>query len=46
LGKSEGPPDRETAGGRKPGFIDTCHALASDGEIVKSHYPQFYEARK
>lgn len=46
LGKSDGLPDREAAAGRKPGFIDSCHALASDGEIVRTHYPQFYEARK
>lgn len=37
---SEGTP------GRRPGFIDSCHALASDGEIVRTHYPQFYAARK
>ena len=45
LSRSEGPPDRE-ATGRKPGFIDSCHALASDGEVVRTQYPQFYEARK
>ena len=44
-GTSEGPPDREAAG-RRPGFIDSCHALASDGEVVRRQYPQFYEARK
>ena len=42
----EGPPSPEAAPGRKPGFIDSCHALASDGEVVRTHYPQFYEARK
>lgn len=26
----------------KPLHIDTCHALASDGEVVKEHYPKFY----
>ena len=46
LGKSEGPPDREAAAGRRPGFIDSCHALASDGEVVRTQFPQFYEARK
>ena len=45
LSKSEGPPDR-AATGRRPGFIDSCHALASDGEVVRTQYPQFYEARK
>lgn len=44
--KREGPPSPEAAPGRKPGFIDSCHALASDGEIVRTHYPQFYEVRK
>lgn len=43
---SEGPPSPEAPPGRKPGFIDSCHALASDGEIVRTHFPQFYEARK
>jgi hypothetical protein len=45
LSKSEGPPDRETTG-RRPGFIDSCHALASDGEVVRTQFPQFYETRK
>jgi hypothetical protein len=45
-GDGEGPPDREATPGRKPGFIDSCHALASDGEVVRTQYPQFYEARK
>jgi hypothetical protein len=42
----EGPPSGEAAAGRKPGFIDSCHALASDGEVVRTQYPQFYEERK
>jgi Protein of unknown function (DUF2889) len=42
----EGPSSPEAAPGRRPGFIDSCHALASDGEIVRTHYPQFYEVRK
>ncbi|HLI11056.1 MAG TPA: DUF2889 domain-containing protein [Alphaproteobacteria bacterium] len=28
--------------GRKPDHIDTCHALASDGEVVKRYWPSFY----
>jgi len=40
--KKDGPPADATPG-RKPGFIDTCHALASDGEVVRTHWPQFYE---
>jgi hypothetical protein len=26
----------------KPPHLDTCHAMASDGEVVKRHYPKFY----
>ncbi len=44
--KTDGPPEREAAPRRKPGFIDSCHALASDGEIVRTKFPQFHEARK
>lgn len=40
--KRDGPPADATPG-RKPGFIDTCHALASDGEVVRTHWPQFYQ---
>lgn len=41
-----GPPDQSRSPGQKPGFLDTCHALASDGEIVRTKYPQFYEPQK
>ncbi len=27
---------------QKPGHLDTCHALASDGTVVKKHWPDFY----
>jgi len=46
LDQNGGPPSGEPTRGRKPGFIDSCHALASDGEIVRTQYPQFYEAQK
>ena len=46
LDQNEGPPSGDATPGRKPGFIDSCHALASDGEIVRTQYPQFYQARK
>jgi hypothetical protein len=26
----------------KPGIIDSCHAFASDGEVVKKRWPKFY----
>jgi hypothetical protein len=44
--KIDRPPNNDAITGRKPDFIDSCHALASDGEIVRTQYPQFYEARK
>ena len=28
--------------GKKPGHLDSCHALASDGPVVKDNYPEFY----
>jgi hypothetical protein len=27
---------------RRPRFIDSCHALAADGENVRKHWPRFY----
>jgi Protein of unknown function (DUF2889) len=27
---------------QRPKFLDTCHAFASDGEIVKKNWPEFY----
>ncbi len=35
-GTRTGPP------GEKPFFIDSCHALSSDGAIVKEFWPEFY----
>lgn len=26
----------------RPRFLGTCHALASDGPVVKEHWPEFY----
>ncbi|HEX6980565.1 MAG TPA: DUF2889 domain-containing protein [Alphaproteobacteria bacterium] len=26
----------------RPAAIDTCHALRSDGEVVRQHWPEFY----
>jgi len=46
LSEQDGPPGGEAKDGSKPGFIDSCHALASDGEIVRTHFPQFYNERK
>lgn len=41
--KKDGPPADATPG-KRPGFIDTCHALASDGDVVRTHWPQFYQS--
>lgn len=27
---------------RSPRHLDTCHALRTDGPVVKDHYPEFY----
>lgn len=27
----------------RPNFLDTCHALRSDGPVVKQHYPAHYK---
>jgi hypothetical protein len=31
---------------RRPGFIDSCHAFASDGEIVRDRWPAFYHMKR
>ncbi|WP_374651436.1 DUF2889 domain-containing protein [Dongia sp.] len=41
LARHEGPP-ADTSPGKRPGFLDTCHALASDGEVVRTHWPAFF----
>jgi len=38
----EPTPRRHGAPGRAPGMLDSCHAYASDGPIVKREYPEFY----
>jgi hypothetical protein len=35
-------PLRRSEPGKRPGHLDTCHALASDGEVVRARYPAFY----
>ena len=42
--KVEGPP-AESVPGRKPAFLDTCHALSSAGETVRQHWPRFHVAK-
>ena len=49
--ETPGPPGGDlaarTAEGKKkrPAFIDTCHALAADGEVVKQSWPDFYQPK-
>jgi hypothetical protein len=42
--RSRAPESRPPAGkpGRKPRLVDSCHAFASDGEVVKRYWPEFY----
>jgi hypothetical protein len=42
-GKSTPPGERSS--GKRPAFIDTCHALAADGEVVKVSWPDFYQPK-
>ncbi|MGE0735163.1 MAG: DUF2889 domain-containing protein [Alphaproteobacteria bacterium] len=39
------PGDAPPAPRKKPMIIDTCHALSSEGEIVKNEWPEFYTGR-
>jgi hypothetical protein len=32
----------ESDSAHRPRFLDTCHALAADGEVVKKNWPAFY----
>ena len=43
--RAQGSPPGETDSGKRPGFIDTCHALAADGEVVKTTWPDFYQPK-
>ena len=41
-----GPPGGAgRGGGKRPAFIDTCHALAANGDIVKESWPDFYQPK-
>ncbi|MEJ2514610.1 MAG: DUF2889 domain-containing protein [Gammaproteobacteria bacterium] len=33
-------------GDRKPGHLDGCHALATDGPVVRELYPRWYRGRE
>ena len=46
LSKAKSPPEWKATvtrmAGKKPGHLDTCHALATDGPVVEEHFPEFY----
>ena len=49
MGPSRAQKKMEQAQGterRKPARLDTCHAFASDGEIVRERWPEFYTGPK
>lgn len=33
------------AGDRPPPILDTCHALARDGDVVRRHWPEWWQER-
>jgi hypothetical protein len=37
------PAESADAPARRPAFLNSCHALASDGEVVKRFWPAFYD---
>ena len=37
--------DHDPRTGRNPRFLDTCHALARDSVVVKTHWPEFYSGK-
>jgi hypothetical protein len=39
------PKENTEAKKKRPAFIDTCHALAADGEVVKQSWPDFYQPK-
>jgi hypothetical protein len=42
--RADGKPAEESSG-KRPVFLDTCHALAADGEVVKTRWPDFYQPK-
>lgn len=43
--KDHGGPDQEQPAESKPPHLDRCHALRTDGPVVKDHYPRWYRQR-
>ena len=44
--QSAPPGDSNAGSGKRPAFIDTCHALAADGDVVKTSWPDFYQQKR
>lgn len=40
--RERGPEVPAADSSRRPAFLDTCHALASDSEVTKRFWPEFY----
>jgi len=38
--------EREAEAGRRPPLIDTCHAFAADGPVVRRQWPAFWTGRE
>jgi hypothetical protein len=36
----------EDEGGKVPPMLDSCHALARDGDVVKQHWPRFWRTKE
>lgn len=45
IGPARARRQEATADGRPPPILDTCHALARDGDVVRRHWPQFWDER-
>ena len=43
--RREGVAPAEAPGAARPGLIDSCHAYAADGEVVKASWPKFHQPR-
>lgn len=44
-GRGTAPANQPEANGKRPALIDTCHALAADGDVVKARWPDFYQPK-
>ena len=44
-GRATSRTDAPEGNGKRPALIDTCHALAADGDVVKTRWPDFYQPK-